>query len=478
MRRFPVIAIVPTVLLACTVWLVSASYAQEAPEKPAAPANPAPEAGQADTAATPAVTEDKLPNEFKEAFEEFRKRDPDTALGILKKAVKKYPDYPPPQVILAQWYAAANVGAGAQASLEQAVIDSPEDPEAYGYMGNIALQGRRNAEARLLFEKAQSLLPKLASVKRKKAIEPQVLNGLAETCRAWGDFAGTQKYLEAWLRIDEKNTMALEKLGVCLLEQNKEQEALEQLVKAVKIDEEKPAEVNGKPRQKLMSPEGTLAAFYAGKNKQKEAEKWMTAAVNARPKDLATRVLATRWALGNNNLADAKKNADLALRCEPEQSLDALILRGAIALFEKDYASAEKYFQAALLQSPKLFAASNNLALALVEQNSDEKKRRALEYAEDNARQHQKTQNGPEAFSTYGWVLYKLGNIDEADKALKASISSSPSVTPDTAYYMARVLSKRARDKEARRYLEEALKSTAPFANRSDAQKLLEELKK
>ena len=50
---------------------------------------------------------------------------------------------------------------------------------------------------------------------------------------------------------------------------------------------------------------------------------------------------------------------------------------------------------------------------------------------------YQQSPEAPEAASTYGWVLFKLGRLDDAEKWLQAAVSSG-SVMPDTAYYYAR----------------------------------------
>jgi Tfp pilus assembly protein PilF len=154
--------------------------------------------------------------------------------------------------------------------------------------------------------------------------------------------------------------------------------------------------------------------------------------------------------------------------------LGAKILRGVVAIFQKDYTTAERYFELARLQSPRNFAAGNDLALALIEQDDKTKQLRALEYAESNVKLYQRN---AEAASTYGWVLYRLGRFDEAEKWLQAAVSSGQ-VSPDTAYYYARLLKERGRDAPAKQWLEGALKSTAPFAMRQEATALLEKLKK
>ena len=139
-----------------------------------------------------------------------------------------------------------------------------------------------------------------------------------------------------------------------------------------------------------------------------------------------------------------------------------------VNLFLGDYKSAEGYFLAAHVQAPESFAVTNNLALALVEQGNESKKQTARAYAAENVRKYPRV---GEALSTYGWVLYKIGNLDEADSALKRSMSlGNPS--SDTMYYYARVLADRDRKKDAKALLGVALKSKKPFSKRAEAKKL------
>jgi Tfp pilus assembly protein PilF len=482
MKRALITAVLPVaMLLVCGVLPISQLAAQDAtPEGGAAapqatPATPAAPAADA-PATTVTPTTEKPIQEIVDAVELFRQRDVEGALKKLKKAVKEHPDLPPAQVVLAEFFIRANLAPQAQGLFEQAVIDFPDDPEAYYLLGAFAIRDRRVAEARLLYEKAESLLPGLKSAKRKKILEPQVLAGLAMTSSARSDWTDAQKKLEAWLKLEPESTGAMQQLAQNLLQQKNEQAALDYLVKAYKID------------AKLLSPEASLAQYYAMSNQQDKAKQWMIAALNAKPKDIKTRLLATRWAFETaptleaeksaERMTEAKKQADAAVKLDP-QSVDAQFYRGLIALFQKDYTTAEEYFQNAHLLSPKDFRVSNSLALTLIEQKSDEKRQRALEYAEDNARKYQKQ---AEALSTYGWVLYKLGRLDDADKMLRNAISvSGGSVSADTAYYLARLLRKKGgadNEKAAKQWLERALATPVPFQNRDDAKALLEELKK
>jgi tetratricopeptide (TPR) repeat protein len=290
---------------------------------------------------------------------------------------------------------------------------------------------------------------------------PRILGGLASIDEIQENWADAKKQLEAWLKLEPNSTMALQRMANCLFHQKDPEGALQKLKEAAKIDPE------------VLTPEAILSQFYEQANDRPNAKKWMEAALKAAPKDLKTHLIAGQWALETNQLGDAETQAAAAMQIDPK-SLDAKILSGVIALFKKDFATAERYFEAAHLQSPRNFAATNNLALVLIEPKDEAKKRRALEYSQSNVQQNPRSS---EAASTYGWVLYRMGRLDEAEKAFQAAVAGG-SVGADTAYYIARLSYDRGRETQAKQWLDIALKSSGPFAMRQDAQELLEKLKK
>ncbi len=401
--------------------------------------------------------------ELTDAVGQFNKRDYAGALEMLQKAAKKDPNLPPPNVIMAQFFAQSNNLAGVQNSLERAVIDAPDDPQAYLILGDLALRERRLAESRLLYEKAQSLLAQWkGSAKRKDAMMPQLYGGLASTSEARGNWTEAQKHLEAWLKLDAKSVPALQQLARCLFEQKDVKGALEKLRAAAKISTD------------MLPPEAVIARWYAQSGEQKTAGEWFVKALTSAPRNAEARLVAAQWAWENGQLEEAAKQADAALQLDPNY-YQAKILRGVIALFRKDYTKAEKYFENAHLQSPNDFAASNNLALALSGQKGAEQRKRALEYAENNVKQYPRM---ADAYSTYGWVLYKLGRLQDAEAALRRAVSGG-SLSAETAYYLACVLADRGQhDADAIRLLQGALSTTAPFAQREDAKALLDQLRK
>ena len=441
-RFFTRVTVALGALLACVAMLATELSAEPIPIDPA-----------------PTTTENtgtKIP-EVADAIAAFKDRDFEGALKLLQEACKKNPDLPPAQIIMAQLFSRAKQANGVRQALERAVIAHPNDPQAYILLGEVALRSGRVTEADLLFLKAASLMKGFTeSAERKKILEPGVYAGLASVAEARADWPGAQKYLEGWLQLTPDSVSAMQRLARALFQQKQAQGALEQLKAAAAAD------------PKVLTPGARLALFYEQAGDHDAAKKWMTYALSVAKEDLRTRLVAAQWALDTGQLASAQTQAAAALQIDPT-SMEAKVLRGVIALFNKDFKAAEADFEAAHLQSPGNFAASNNLALALIEQDDQAKKLRALEYAQSNARQYPKV---AEAGSTFGWILYKLGKINEAEQVLRQTISGG-SLSPDTAYYIAQVSADRGQKDQAKALLESALKTKRPFSMRPDAEALL-----
>ena len=69
------------------------------------------------------------------------------------------------------------------------------------------------------------------------------------------------------------------------------------------------------------------------------------------------------------------------------------MFRGRVALWQKDWPTAEHYFLWIVIENPHDFAAWKGITFALVEQDDPAKKQRALAYAEANYRVNQASPN-------------------------------------------------------------------------------------
>ena len=197
----------------------------------------------------------------------------------------------------------------------------------------------------------------------------------------------------------------------------------------------------------------------------------------ASPEDSAVLLASAQWYLGQNDLKTATSISDKALALD-SKSLEAKIVRGVVARVARDYASAEKFFNEAHLQSPGNFPASNSLALVLIESEDKESQQRAVEMAEANVARYR--ENSPQqvsALTTLAWIYYKLGRREDAEKILD-QIARNNALSSDGAYYVAKLLTDRGEKDRAKTILERVLTNEAVFATRPDAIDLLEQLKK
>ena len=413
-----------------------------------------------------AVSDDAQNQEVTGAINRFRDRDIDGCRAILERAKSNNAKLPPPGVMMAMLWLSVNQLGPARAELEDCAVKFPTDPEPYLMMGDLAFQDRRVTDADMLFKEATRLTGEYTeNAKRKRDFDIRCNAGSAAVAEARKQWELAQKHLQAWIDLDPDNASAHQRMGIVLFQLSKPQEALEQFREAKKLD------------QKAVQPELAMARLYDDAKKRDTAKKLIEAAIKEAPKDPAVLLAASQWYLGQNDLERAKAIAEDALKLDAK-SLEGRVVRGAIARVARDYATAEKFFYDAHVQSPGNFPASNSLALVLIESDDKDSRQRALEMAEANVAMHR--ENSPQqvnALTTLAWVYYRLGRREDAEKIL-AQITQNNALTTDGAYYVAKLLSDRGEKDRARKILEEVLANEPMFATRPDAVDLLAKLKK
>ena len=403
--------------------------------------------------------------EITNAIARFRDRDIDGCRAVLERAKSNNPKLPPPGVMMSMLWLSVNQLQPARAELEDTAVKFPADPEPYLMLGDLAFQERRITDAAVLFDKATVLTAAYAdNAKRKRDFDIRCHAGSAAVAESRKQWETAQKHLEDWLKLDPDNASAHQRMGIVLFQLGKETEALAAFREARKLDE------------KAVQPELALARLYDDARKKDTAKKLIEQAVKAAPSDPAVLLASSQWYLGQNDLETAKATADSALKLDPK-SLEGRIVRGAIARVARDYKAAEQFFNDAHVQSPGNFAASNSLALVLIESEDKEDRQRALEMSEANVAMYR--ENSPQqinALTTLAWVYYKLGRREDAERILD-QISRNNALTTDGAYYVAKILADRGEKDRARQILEQVLENEPMFATRPDAVDLLAKLK-
>jgi len=197
---------------------------------------------------------------------------------------------------------------------------------------------------------------------------------------------------------------------------------------------------------------------------------------------LADQVAATQPSDDNVTLAlfhlysrvDDLKEAEGVLSARLKADSKDFTIRSALGAFyleQKKYDAAITEYTRLLAEHPTDPTALNNLAWLYQRQNDLPKARELAEraFAADPA--------AAQIDDTLGWILLAQGEADKALTHLSAANFAAPR-NPDIQYHLAVALQRVGRPTDAQAMLETLLGSGASFADKADAEKLLQELKR
>jgi uncharacterized protein (TIGR02996 family) len=403
--------------------------------------------------------------DIEKAGEALKKGQVDEAYKLLQEAVRKKPDLPPARLMLARLFLASKEGhQQGRAFLEQAVAEHPDHPEVYLTCASLALGEGRVTETILNCQKALDLASAGRwTAEQKKHFQREARLGLAKAYESRRDWANARTHLAALVANESKNSELRTRLATALFFLDKPDEAFQELQNAVRDN------------PNLEPPTVTMGRLWTAKGDVKQAREWLDRAIKAEPNSIRVQLAYADWLLHQGDIDHAKDHVDAAAKLKPDDP-EVLKAQGLMARTQKNLPAAEKLFRRILADAPGDFFASNQLALVLVDQNDKDQRSRAVQLAEVNARQYPRS---PDALATLGYVSFRVGNIEEAGKALQASVAASGNqVAPDTAYYLALVFNDRGKTEEAIKFLEGALKAKGLFVYHQAAETLLATLKK
>ena len=398
----------------------------------------------------------------------FNESDFAKALERLQTLYAQFPQLAPPRIVMAQWFAQANLGEAVRSSLEMATVETPDDPEAYILLGEILLRQRYLTAAELLLETAKVKLNTYSINPERKALmqDSWLRNAimLAESRERW-DIS-----LALLTKASEQGgdtATGLRQKGIALFQLKRETEALEMFSKADKL-----ASTLDEPDTGLPA-EAAIAQLYQLRGDRENVQKYLAEALRKYPQSREVVVLSVQARINEDKLENARELAEKLLAENPTWQ-PAKRLLATVALYLGDYVGAEKLFQELILELPGDEQITNGLALAQCEQDDPIKLQRALEYAQENVRRNQQESDH---WATLGWVLFRANQLEASGQALKQAAATGR-VNAATAYYMARLAMRSGQVQEAEQFLEAALATPAPFVKRRDAVELLNVLKK
>jgi len=397
-----------------------------------------------------------------EAIKRFTNRDPLGAQQFLEAALRKNPNLPPVDLLLAKMYILSGDSASALASLEKTAAENPNDPEPYLILGDQAISAGQTIQAEALYEKAIELIDGFqGNEKRKRNFIIRARTGRSLVAERRKNWATAASDLNTLLKVDPDNAAAHYRLGRALFMQKKFQEGNAEFAKAAQLDK-------NLPNQNVAA-----ALLYEQLGMRSEAKTAFENAVKANREDVKTLNAYAQWLLTTGDVSRAEQALAAARRAAPED-LDTLVLSGVTARMGKKMKPAEDYFVAALRLSPSNAAVINQLALLLVEQPDEDKRKRAVEFARINAMLQP---NSAESNITLAWVLYQIGNSRDAEAALRKGLAAR-NMSPDSNYLVAKILADQNRPDVAKQFLAAALENSAGGLSvlRADAEALKKQL--
>jgi len=386
----------------------------------------------------------------------------DDALKLLQTAAKANPAFPPPKVVAARWCVETGNGQQARLLIEQAAAEDATHPDVFLTNASFALAEGRVTDAILGCSAALALTESPRwDAETKKRYQRESRLGLAAAYEMRGDHASVKTHVAALLEADPKNAGLRQRLARTNFLVGRPEDAFSELQAAVKED------------PTLDPPQLSMAQLWTAKQDFPKADEWYAKAVATHPNSAKVHRALAGYLLDRGRIDTAKAHLTAAQKIEPT-ARDTKALTGLVARYAKDYAAATTIFEELVKDHPSFGFGVVNLALSLTESDDLINKRRATELAEGYAKQNPRA---PEPRAVLAYCLFKAGRVADAEKMARTAIGVG-SLTPDAAYFLAKILADRGATEDAQKIVKAATESKDGFVYRKDAEALLAELDK
>lgn len=201
----------------------------------------------------------------------------------------------------------------------------------------------------------------------------------------------------------------------------------------------------------------SIAKLFDQQGDKIKSEQWYRQALKDPRRGENAKLQYAQWLIWHNRpeeaqqvLPDQVKNSELG---EQREYLIALTAR-----MQRRYPEAQSILSRLHRGAPSSFAISNQLALVLIESDSEADRGRALQIAEANVRNNQQL---AEAWSTLGWIQLRLGDTAAAQKSL-ALATQAGQITRDTAHFIAELQEAAGEPLAALEFRDAATKAKGP----------------
>jgi tetratricopeptide (TPR) repeat protein len=332
-----------------------------------------------------------------------------------------------PILLRARLLQGMNRGKEALPILEKSIKKYPEDKRLRLTYARMLVEQNRMEDAKVQF----------SSLVQQYPDDDELRFSLALVCleaKAWDEAAG---YLEELIARGAHEDSAHLNLGRIHEERNDPQSALAEY-----------AQVG--PGPDFLAAQLRQADILMSNGSAAEASKRLAGARDAQPEVAVQLYLIEAETLSNNNQVDRGWQVlNQALKQYPDD-LNLLYTRSMMAEKRGDLVQMEKDLRAILKREPDNAMALNALGYTLSDRTT-----RYAEAKELIEKAHSLNPEDPAVLDSLGWVNYRLGNLDEAERLLRLALERFPD--HEVAAHLGEVLWAKGEQREARKVWSKAL---------------------
>lgn len=377
----------------------------------------------------------------------FNLGEPQNAFTYLTKSELLEPGDPEVRISLGKIYFANRRPDEAMREAKLVLASDSANADALDLLASSYLLQNNPAKAIETYRRVVELFPK--SAERHYVLGVSLMAG-KQTSEA-------RKEFETALALAPDHVEAVRQLVNLDLLENRQDVALARVQKQIAV-------AGRSPRLVLL-----LAAVQGARGNKAGAEEAYQEAIRLDPGHAEASVALANFYVTGGKLDQALPVIESALKTEKGPA--AYQLRGIILQSKGDLQGARRSYEQALALNPRFAEAANNLAWLLSEKLGDSRK--AFFIAETA---YQSSPNDPHIADTFGWIVYRMGDVKRAVTLLTASAEKLPN-NPDIQYHLGMALLGARDTTGARRALTRAVTSAAPFGDKEAAQRALLGLK-
>lgn len=381
---------------------------------------------------------------------------------ILEQQAKENPAFPPAEVLMAKLCFSTNDAANGSRFLETASIKNPDHPSVYAAYGRLALQGNRNVDAAVHFEKLIGLLDQVEWDEAVKThYENEYLDGMTQSASRLQRYDLARQLIGQARQRDPENVKPLQILSEIAFKEDKLEESVQHLNELRTLN----------PSTRV--PEAVIGAWFARKGDIAKADTWMNRIPGKYAQDAAALLEFASWSMSRENFDGAVAAIETAESLK-ESTPILNGLKAKLAFVQQRFDDAVAGYQELLDSNPKNPDFANMLALSLIESGSIENRTKANQLASKNL---QANPNNRIALAAAGYIRLQTLGVNPTIQSIFQKIAQTrDGRSPEIDYFLAVFLREAGQNQAAGQILQQGLKYNGLFLYRKQAERLREKL--